>query len=108
MSELYPNVTIVNAGFEQYNTTNQFDLILGNPPYGRETIIDYFHQDLKGLAIHHYFVAKSMRLLKPRGLLTMVLPSYFLDNVKYHARDIIVHEGGHLLSAFRLPDHLSH
>ena len=36
----------------------------------------------------------------------MVLPCYFLDNVREHVRDLIHREGGDLLAAFRLPDHL--
>ena len=45
-----------------------------------------------------------MRLLKPGGLLAMVLPSYFLDNQSKHVRKIIADEGGNLLAAYRLPD----
>ena len=62
--------------------------------------------DLSHLRIHHYFVAKCMRLLKKGGVLAMVLPRYFLDNRRDHARDIIYKEGGSLLAAYRLPDNL--
>lgn len=83
-----------------------FDLIIGNPPYGREIILDDNHADLAALRIHHYFVAKCMRLLAPGGILAMVLPRYFLDNRQDHAREIIHQEGGSLLAAYRLPDNL--
>ena len=47
-----------------------------------------------------------MRMLNPNGILAMVLPSYFMDNVREHARDIIAQDGGRLIAAFRLPDDL--
>jgi hypothetical protein len=36
----------------------------------------------------------------------MVLPSFFLDNVRDHARDIIAADGVNLMLAYRLPDDL--
>jgi hypothetical protein len=86
---LYPDVTLYQGGFEVYQPTMNFNLIIGNPPYGREILIDQQHADLSSLRIHHYFVAKCMRLLAPGGILAMVLPRYFLDNRRDHARDII-------------------
>lgn len=47
-----------------------------------------------------------MRLLKQNGLLAMVLPRYFLDASCKHVRNMIADEGGTLVAAFRLPDHL--
>ena len=103
---LYPQVQIHQGGFESYHPQMTFDLIIGNPPYGREIILDDNHADLAALRIHHYFVAKCMRLLAPGGILAMVLPRYFLDNRQDHAREIIHQEGGSLLAAYRLPDNL--
>ncbi len=103
---LYPQVTLFRKGFEEYQPDVRFDLIIGNPPYGRELLQDKHHHDLSHLRIHHFFVAKSMRLLAPGGILAMVLPSYFLDNRKDHARTLIHQEGGRLLAAYRLPDNL--
>ncbi|MBY0281065.1 MAG: Eco57I restriction-modification methylase domain-containing protein [Alphaproteobacteria bacterium] len=103
---LYPDVDVYQGGFESYQPEATFDLIIGNPPYGREMVNDEKHLDISALRIHHYFVAKSMRLLAPGGVLAMVLPRYFLDNRRDHARDIIHQEGGSLLAAYRLPDNL--
>ncbi len=103
---LYPKVHVCEAGFETYHPQLTFDLVIGNPPYGRETLIDEKHADIAALRIHHYFVAKCMRLLAPGGILAMVLPRYFLDNRRDHAREIIHQEGGSLLAAYRLPDNL--
>jgi type I restriction-modification system DNA methylase subunit len=47
-----------------------------------------------------------MHLLKPEGVLAMVLPSYFMDNTQDHVRNIIHQEGGSLVAAYRLPEDL--
>jgi predicted RNA methylase len=104
LAGLYPDVTVRRCGFETLDTDVKFDLVVGNPPYGKDRLYDERHLDLKELAIHHFFAAKSMRLLKDGGILAMVLPSYFMDNGRDHAREIIANEGGYLLDAFRLPD----
>ena len=103
---LYPCVHSYHGGFETYQPQMRFDLIIGNPPYGREIVQDERHMDLSMLRIHHYFVAKCMRMLEPGGILAMVLPRYFMDNRQDHARQIIHKEGGSLLAAYRLPDNL--
>lgn len=101
---LYDDIEVLNQGFENFNKKN-FDLIIGNPPYGSECLYDKQHKDLDGQAIHHYFVAKSIRLLKTGGLLAMVVPCYVLDNVKRHARCKIAKQAN-LVCAYRLPDAL--
>jgi predicted RNA methylase len=103
---LYPDVQIHTQGFETFHPSKKFDLMIGNPPYGAQALTDEQHPDLQDFCIHHYFVAKCMRLLKEGGVLAMVLPSYFMDNVKDHTRHIIDREGGNLLAAYRLPDDL--
>jgi predicted RNA methylase len=103
---LYPDVQMYNQGFETFHPAERYDLVIGNPPYGRQTLRDEQHLDLQDVCIHHYFVAKGMRLLKQDGILAMVLPSYFMDNVKGHVRTLIDQEGGSLLGAYRLPDDL--
>ena len=103
---LYPQIKLHICAFENFNYEKCYDLIVGNPPYGANTVFDAKHADLKGFCIHHYFVAKSMRLLKENGILAMVLPSYFMDNISKHVRYIIQKEGGHLITAYRLPDNL--
>lgn len=106
VNRLYPDVTLYSQGFETWQPDQKFDLVIGNPPYGSQKLVDAEHADLKEFCIHHYFVAKGMRLLKKGGILAMVLPSYFMDNVKGQVRPLIDQEGGSLLAAYRLPDDL--
>lgn len=103
---LYPDVTLHVCGFEEFNKSQKYDLIIGNPPYGANTVNDTLHSDICKQCIHHYFAAKCMRLLKSGGILAMVLPSYFLDNIRDHVRDVINDEDGGLIAAYRLPDDL--
>jgi len=58
-------------------------------PYSSQIVEDIYYKDLSHLAIHHFFVAKCARLLKDNGIIAMVLPLFFLDNTRDHARDII-------------------
>ncbi len=106
LNVIYPDVEVHHTGFERFQPDEQFTLILGNPPFGQIQVDDPVHQDLTRYSIHHYFVAKAMRLLKPNGLLAMVLPRYFLDASCKQVRHIIAKEGGTLVAAFRLPDNL--
>lgn len=86
----YKSLNISCACFENLNYGNfKYDLVISNPPYGKQLIEDIYYKNLSHLAIHHFFVAKSAKLLKNNGVIAMVLPSFFLDNVRDHARDII-------------------
>ena len=103
----HPDVHLTCSGFEKVHYgKKRYDLIISNPPYGKEVINDIFNPDLSHLIIHHWFVAKCERILKDKGIIAMVLPQFFLDNVKDHARNIIAASGVNLLAAYRLPDNL--
>ena len=103
----YPEINLICSGFENiYFGSKKYDLIISNPPYGRNPVNDIFNLDLTHLIIHHWFVAKSARMLKDKGVIAMVLPNFFLDNAKDHARNFIYDAEVDLISAYRLPDDL--
>lgn len=103
---IYPDITIINDGLQNIDFNNQqFDLIVGNPPYSNEKITDEFMPDLSGYTIHHYFVAKCMRLLKKDGILALVVPSFYMDIPKANTRHIIDNESV-VIDVIRLPDNL--
>ena len=107
LAQKHPKIKITSSVFENlYFGDVKYDLIVSNPPYSSQLINDIQFADLSHLAIHHYFVAKCARLLKNNGIVAMVLPSFFLDNVRDHARDIIAADGVNLMLAYRLPDDL--
>ena len=105
LRHLCPYAEVRHQGFETFQETG-FDWIVGNPPFGQSTVEDSEHPDLAAYSIHHYFVAKAMRLLNPGGVLAMIAPRYFLDAPRKHVRSIIEQEGGSLWRAWRLPDNL--
>ena len=107
LKALHPNISTINKNFEDVAIKdNSVDLVIGNPPYGKWTVIDKKNPDLSKHAIHHYFAARGIRLLKKNGILAFVINAYFMDNIFDHVRDVITQEGGSLLAAFRLPENL--
>ena len=98
-----PYANINNCSFERYQDNN-FDLIIGNPPYSNKVIRDA-DKELDDYVIHHYFMAKAIKLLKDGGILAFVVPSYCLDNLRGHARNLLS-KYSRLIAAFRLPDNM--
>lgn len=106
VQNIYPDINIINKPIQEVDFANKkYDLIIGNPPYSNETMVDSSMPDLNGLTIHHYFTAKCMRLLKDDGILVFVLPAYFMDIPRGSSRAIIDKEAV-LIDAVRLPDNL--
>ncbi|WP_119343462.1 N-6 DNA methylase [Facilibium subflavum] len=100
-----PYAKVANLSFENTKFNDgSFDVVLGNPPYSSQKITCQ-DTELDQLVIHHYFVAKSIKLLKDNGILAFVVPSYCLDNIKGHARNIMAKYGS-LIAAFRLPENM--
>ncbi|MFT3891273.1 MAG: N-6 DNA methylase [Anaerolineales bacterium] len=65
-----------------------FDVIVGNPPYVRiqtldKTEIDYFNHNFESSTgnydIYVLFVEQALRLLKPEGVLGLILPNKFMQ-----------------------------
>ena len=102
----YPDIKILNQKIQDVDFTGkQYDLIIGNPPFSDEVIKDEAMQDISGYTIHHYFIAKCMRLLKNDGILAFVLPSCYMDIPRKNTRAIVDNEAV-LIDAVRLPDNL--
>lgn len=103
---IYPDISIINDGLQNVDFAGRkFDLIVGNPPYSSEKITDDFMPDLSGYTIHHYFVAKCMRLLKDNGIMALVVPSFYMDIPQSNTRHIIENESV-VIDVLRLPDNL--
>ncbi len=102
-SAICPYAHVNNTGFEKYNES-EFDLIIGNPPYSNMIMYDK-DPELNNQVIHHYFMAKSLKMLKEGGILAFVVPTYCLDNTRSHARDVLS-KYGRLLASYRLPENM--
>lgn len=104
-SALYPTAKIAQAtGFQAYNApAGYFDLVVGNPPFGSQPIADERGSAYSGWSIHNYFFAKSIEMLRPGGLMSMVVSHNFLDKLDPHVRRWISRRA-ELVSGVRLPN----
>jgi N12 class adenine-specific DNA methylase len=89
------------VGIEKMGYTDAFDLVIGNVPFGNYRVSDKRLDRLK-LNIHNYFVAKSIDMVRPGGLVAVITSTATLENgteafLKY------VHARAELKMAVRLP-----
>lgn len=82
------NVNLINDDFIEYNTTDKYDLIIGNPPFfviPKNSIDKTFYDYFTGRPnIFNIFIIKSLRLLNNNGILCFVLPKSFLNCIYYN------------------------
>jgi N12 class adenine-specific DNA methylase/predicted RNA methylase len=101
---LYPEATIINKGFQDVTIpAGYFDAVVGNPPFGNQTVYDPAHRDLSDFSIHNYFIAKSLDKVRAGGVIGVIVSSYFMDAQGTAAREWIA-DRAHLLGAMRLPN----
>ncbi|MCR2125165.1 Eco57I restriction-modification methylase domain-containing protein, partial [Campylobacter upsaliensis] len=102
MSEwLYPGLRVDNSGYEKsyFKLENQFDLIIGNPPYANFKIGD---KDFKE-NIHNYFMKKNVDNLRADGISLQIITHNFMDAKSSYTRDLIAKDA-EFLGAVRLPN----
>lgn len=102
---LYPNAKVFQQGFEETALPNDyFDLAISNAPFGNYAVHDprIKERHLKA-AIHDYYFARSLRLVKPGGIIAFITSRYTLDKVNPRVRRHIA-EHAELLAAARLPE----
>lgn len=104
-SSLYPSAKIAKAvGFQNYVVpSGYFDLVIGNPPFGGQALADDRGSAFSGWSIHNYFFAKSIELLRPGGVMSMVVSHNFLDKLDPHVR-LWIARRAELVSGVRLPN----
>lgn len=85
----------VKTNGNQYR--NQYDLVIGNPPYGEHRgLYKGLGEEPKIAKYEDYFVKRSLDVLKDGGVLAMVLPSGWLNRNKKL-------DGAEISNAYRLP-----
>ncbi len=101
---LYPEATVLRAtGFEKAPFRDgAFDIAIGNPPFGAETIRDKDRPDISGLSLHNYIIAKTGKHLRPGGIMAMVVTHRFLDTPNPQARNVLAKQF-RFMGAVRLP-----
>jgi N12 class adenine-specific DNA methylase len=103
--QLYPNQNVQLADFREFNAPNNyFDAAIGNPPFDSTPLTDLSgRKHLSGLSVHNYFFAKSLDMLRPGGVLAMVVSNSLMDAQSDRAR-VYMGERAELLGAIRLPN----
>lgn len=102
--QLYPEATYINKGLQDVVIpAGYFDAVIGNPPFGSQSLYDPHHRDISGFSIHNYFLAKSLDKLREGGVMAQVVSRYFLDANNSSARSYIA-DKAHFLGAIRLPN----
>ena len=101
--QLYQKNNISVQGFETAQYPDSFfDCVIGNVPFGSYKVADrkYYRHNFM---IHDYFIAKSLDLVRPGGVVAVVTSSGTLDKQNPAVRQYIANRAD-LLGAIRLPD----
>jgi len=102
---LYPEARIFVQGFEDTALPeDSVDLVIGNVPFGDIRPADKMYNKGRPLSLHNYFIFKSLKLVKPGGVLALVTSRYTMDSQDKTARTMIRDAGGDLIGAIRLPN----
>ena len=99
---LYPMADIRPVGFETVRDIDgSYDLAIGNVPFGKYSVFDPLHNPDR-LSIHNHFLAKSLALTKPGGIVAAITSRYTLD-ARNPAPRRLLQSHGDLIAAIRLP-----
>lgn len=103
-SLLYPQETVLNAGFQNVPLPDgSFDLAIGNPPFGDQSLRFQFKPELNGHSIHNQFFLAAIDAVRPGGLQVQVVSRYLMDKQDNSSR-VALAQRAKLLGAIRLPD----
>jgi len=101
---LYPQETVLNSGFQDVALPdNTFDLSIGNPPFGSQSLRFKYKPEINGFSIHNQFFLSSIDAIKPGGLQVQVVSRFLLDSQDRGARTALAKKAK-LIGAIRLPD----
>ena len=103
--QLYQKNKIAVQGFEETSYPDSFfDCVIGNVPFGAYQVSDRRY-DRHHFMIHDYFIAKSLDLVRPGGVVAVVTSSGTMDKQNPAVRQYIANRA-ELLGAIRLPNNV--
>jgi N12 class adenine-specific DNA methylase/predicted RNA methylase len=104
LSTLYGGHTkVLHTGFEKANLPDEyFDLVISNIPFGNRQVGDLRRKAYSDFAIHNYFIARSLDLVRAGGLVVVLTSAFFMDAQNENVRAYIGNKAK-LLGAIRLP-----
>lgn len=101
--QLYQKNKIAVRGFETVDFPESFfDCTIGNVPFGEYKVVDPKY-DRYNFLIHDYFIAKSLDLVRPGGVVAVVTSSGTMDKQNESVRRYLANRAD-LLGAIRLPN----
>ncbi len=101
--QLYQKNKIAIQGFEETDYPDSFfDCVIGNVPFGAYQVSDRRY-DRHHFMIHDYFIAKSLDLVRPGGVVAVVTSSGTMDKQNPAVRQYFANRA-ELLGAIRLPN----
>ena len=101
--QLYQKNRIAVQGFEETSYPDSFfDSVIGNVPFGAYQVSDRKY-DRYHFMIHDYFIAKSLDLVRPGGVVAVVTSSGTMDKQNPEVRQYFANRAD-LLGAIRLPN----
>ena len=101
---LYPEAKHLNIGFQNSPLrSGGIDAVVGNPPFGNQSLYDPDFPELRKFSVHNYFLAKSIGLLREGGVAAFVVSRYFMDSADPTVREHISRYAD-FLGAVRLPE----
>ena len=101
--QLYQKNRIAVQGFEETSYPDSFfDCVIGNVPFGAYQVSDRKY-DRYHFTIHDYFIAKSLDLVRPGGVVAVVTSSGTMDKQNLEVRQYFANRAD-LLGAIRLPN----
>ncbi len=105
-ARLYPDSNVHGKALEDTGLPKDFfDAAVGNIPFGNYPVFDPAYRRTPQLTrgIHDYFLARSLDVVRPGGLIALITSRYTMDKqdstVRCHLAD-----GAVLLGALRLPN----
>ena len=101
--QLYQKNRIAVQGFEKTSYPDSFfDCVIGNVPFGAYQVSDRKY-DRYHFMIHDYFIAKSLDMVRPGGVVAVVTSSGTMDKQNPEVRQYFANRAD-LLGAIRLPN----
>lgn len=103
-AQIHPDITLhAGLGYETIPLPDAgFDLAISNVPFGAIPVLDRELPPVFTRAIHDYFFGKTLRVVRPGGLIVFLTSWGTLDKRSATVRRLL-HAEAELLGAFRLP-----
>lgn len=99
---LHPAAEIRNESFgDTFLEHDGYDFAIGNVPFAQTRLYDPAYNEAR-LSLHNHFIVKSLRQVKPGGVVMVMTSRWTLDGKSERSRREIA-KYGELLGAVRLP-----